>query len=266
MQASQQMNFPVPGRVLKSVLAILFALWLIFALAINWGGASEAAFLRWTGNSAAILNGEVWRLVTAPLMHMPSGSIGHILGSMLGLYFLGASLEKAWGAKRFAWFLFWSGVLSYGVQFAASLVLPASLVASLSYDNYFGATPVIYAVAIAWACSFKGQRVMLMFVLPISSTALIWITVGVGLMVLIAGGRTPSGHIASFAGMAFGYLLGGSSPSLFRRIMLRYRLASLERQVRDASQVRQKKAARSGLKVIPGGRQDGGSRKNGMLH
>lgn len=265
MQSSQQMNFPVPGRVLKSVLIILFALWLVFALAVNWGGASEEAFLRWTGNSSAIARGEVWRLVTAPLMHLPS-DIGHILGSMIGLYFLGSSLESAWGGQRFAWFLLWSGVLAYSVQFGASLLLPAPVMASLSYDNYFGATPVIYAVAIAWACSFKGQRVMLMFVLPVSSSALIWITVGVGLMVLIAGGKTPSGHIASFAGMGFGYLLGGGSPSPLRRLMLRYKLGSLERQVRRASEVRGKRAARSGLKVIPGGRQDGGPRKNDMLN
>ena len=212
MQSSQQLNFPVPGRVLKTVLALLFAIWLIFALAINWGGASEESFWRFTGNSAAILHGEIWRLVTAMFMHMPSGSIGHILGTMIGLYFLGSALESAWGGKRFAWFLFWCGVLAYTVQFAASLILPPRIMQSLAFENYFGATPVIYAVAIAWACSFKGQRVMLMFVLPISSRALIWITVGIGLMVLIAGGRTPSGHIASFAGMDLAIFLEAARP------------------------------------------------------
>ena len=38
MQASQQLNLPVPGRVLKTVLAALFVTWLVFALAITWGG------------------------------------------------------------------------------------------------------------------------------------------------------------------------------------------------------------------------------------
>ncbi len=266
MQSSQQMNFPVPGRVLKTVLGGLFAVWLVLALAINWGGASEEAFWRWTGNSDAIARGEVWRLVTAMVMHLPSGSIGHILGSMIGLYFLGSSLEKAWGQKRFAWFLFWTGVLSYSLQFAASLVLAPSLMASLAYDNYFGATPVIYAVAIAWASSFKGQKVMLMFVLPVSSRALIWITVGVGLMLLIAGGKTPSGHIASFAGMGFGYLLGGGSPSPLRRALLKYKLANLERRVQSERRSRRRSASRSGLKVITGGRDESDPGKNGMLH
>lgn len=275
MQASQQMNLPVPGRVLKVVLGILLSVWLVFALAINWGGVSEGAFFLLTGNSEAIARGEVWRLFTAMFMHMPSGSIGHILGSMIGLYFLGASLESSWGSRRFAWFLAWTGVLSYTLQFMASFVLSPRVMANLTYEYYFGATPVIYAVAIAWACSFKGQRVMLMFVLPVTSRALIWITVGVGLMVLIAGGKSPSGHIASFAGMGFGYLLGGGSPPPLRRWLLRYRLASLERQVTSASRIRKTKGQRAGLKVISGGREDrptsnDGPRsspgKNGMLH
>src|SRR6188768_890012 len=213
MQASQQMNFPVPGRVLKAVLGALFATWLVFALAITWGGVSESFFLQFTGNSAAIAHGEFWRLFTAPIMHLPTGSIGHILGTLIGLYFLGSSLESTWGARRFGWFLFWSGALSYAVQFAVSLLLPARIVGHLMGEYYFGATPIIYAIAIAWATSFKGQQVMLMFVMPVSARALIWITVGISLMVLIAGGQTPSGHLANFAGMGLGYLLGGASPS-----------------------------------------------------
>ena len=266
MQASQQMNFPVPGRVLKSVLGLLFAIWLVLALAINWGGVADSAFWRWTGDSSAVARGEVWRLITAPFMHLPSGSIGHILGSLIGLYFLGAPLENAWGGRRFAWFLFWSGTLAYAIQFGASLVLPASVMANLAYDNYFGATPVIYAVAIAWASSFKGQKVMLMFVLPVSSRALIWITVGAGLMVLIAGGKTPAGHVASFAGMGLGYLLGGGTPSPLRQVLLRYKLASLERRVESERRGRRTRASKAGLKVITGGRDDNGPRKNGMLH
>jgi membrane associated rhomboid family serine protease len=271
MQASQQLNLPVPGRVLKTVLAALFVTWLVFALAITWGGVSDAFFLQFTGNTAAIAQGEIWRLFTAPILHMPTGSIGHILGTLIGLYFLGASLETTWGARRFGWFLLWSGVLSYTVQFAVSLLLPARIVGHLMAEYYFGATPVIYAIAIAWATSFRGQQVMLMFVMPVSARALIWITVGISLMVLIAGGQTPSGHVANFAGMGLGYLLGGTSPSPLKRLLLRYRLAKLERQLDSERRTRRSKGQRSGFKVITGGRDDDPKkhnhpRKNGMLH
>jgi len=271
MQASQQLNFPVPGRVLKAVLGALFATWLVFALAITWGGVSESIFLQFTGNTAAILRGEVWRLFTAPILHLPTGSIGHILGTLIGLYFLGTSLESNWGPRRFGWFLLWSGVLSYTVQFAVSLLLPARIVGHLMGEYYFGATPIIYAIAIAWATSFRGQQVMLMFVMPVSSRALIWITVGISLMVLIAGGQSPSGHVANFAGMGLGYLLGGTSPSPLKRLLLRYRMGQLQRQIDNASRIRRNKGKRAGFKVISGGRDDdpknqNGSRKNGTLH
>lgn len=276
MQAgAQQMTLPRPGRVLKVVLVGLFAIWLIFALAINWGGVSFAAFLLFVGNTGGILQGEVWRLATAMLMHLPN-SIGHILGSMVGLYFLGSSLEEAWGGRRFAWFLGLTGVLSYATTFVCSLLLPADIMAKLgSSGAYFGVSPVVYGVAIAWACSFKGRQVMLMFVLPVSSRALIWITVGLATLSLIAQSAPTSGHIASFAGMGFGYLLGGGTPPPLRNALLRYKLASLERKVSDERESRRQKVKKSGFKVVPGGKdgyrfvrddQDDDSPGGGMLH
>src|SRR5690606_35722493 len=133
-----------------------FVVWIVFALALNWGGASEQLFLLFVGNPDAILGGELWRLVTPLFMHLPAG-IGHILMTLLGLYFLGHSLEEAWGPRRFLGFLFWSGVVAYGVQLLAALTLPAYFRERLVPREWFGAMPVVDAIAIAWALSFKGR-------------------------------------------------------------------------------------------------------------
>ena len=62
--------------------------------------------------SDAILHGQVWRLVTTWIVHQPSGpgSVGHIITTLLGLYFLAPSLEERWGARRFVFFVVGSGV------------------------------------------------------------------------------------------------------------------------------------------------------------
>jgi membrane associated rhomboid family serine protease len=252
----QQIAFPKPGKVLTRVLIVLFATWLVFALGLNWGGASGNSFLLLTGNTQAIQGGEIWRLVTAPLMHIPSGSISHIIFTMLLLYFFGSSLEEAWGGKRFLRFLILTGSLAYTVQFAVDLLLPMGFAPKLVPENYFGGTPVVEACIIAWACSFRGRTVYLFFVLPIGSKVLIWFTVGINVLMLIAGVVPPSGQIALFAGMGLGYLLGGDTPSPMRKLYLRYRLAELEKEAERDRSARKRAVKRSGLQVLPGGKDD----------
>ncbi len=253
-------GLPRPGKALKGVLIGLFSIWLVFALAINWGGASGQSFFALCGNTEKIFQGQVWRIFTASLLHMPSGDIGHILVSLIGLYFLSPSLESAWGSKRFLRFLFFSGALAYGTQAAVDMALPASIAARLVPQGtdgyYFGAMPVVEAVAIAWALSFRGRTVHLFFTIPVSSRGLILFVVGISLMSLIALRTPPSGHIAVFAGMGAGWLLGGGTPSPLRRFYLKYRLARLEIEAKRDRQERKKRVKSSGLRVIDGGGRD----------
>jgi membrane associated rhomboid family serine protease len=249
-------SLPRLGPVLRAVLIALFAIWLVFALGLNWGEVSIAPFLALTAEQEALLSGQVWRLVTAPLLHAPN-AVGHILSALMGLYFLGSTLESRLGSRRFASFLAWAAVLPYLVQALLLLVLPDSLGQKLAPSSPFGAMPAVEAVAIAWAYSFRGQTVNLFFVLPVTSTGLVWFVVGFSVLALIAGQTPPSGHLALFAGMGVGYLLGGGTPSPLRRWYLARRLQGLEREVRGERRKRRSPAA-SGLRVIPGGRKQSG--------
>jgi membrane associated rhomboid family serine protease len=250
-----QMSFPRPGRVLKVVMIGVLAVWLAFAVALNWASAPESVFLMFCGNTDRVLSGEVWRLLTAPWLHLPSGTVGHVISSLLGLYFLAPSLEERWGGRRFARFLLFSALFAYAFQLLIELILPASIGARLVGEYWFGAMPVVEAVAIAWALSFRGQTVRLFFVLPVSSTGLILFVVGTSLMYLIAAAQSPSGLIAPFGGMIAGYLWGGSSPSPLRRAWLKLRLAQLDAEAQREANSRRRRIARSGLQVLPGGRR-----------
>jgi hypothetical protein len=89
------------GPALRGVLLALVAVWLAFALGINWAGAPESLFVALSGNTSRILHGEVWRLFTAPFLHEIRHNVGHLLTPLLGFYFLGPSLESHWGSGRF---------------------------------------------------------------------------------------------------------------------------------------------------------------------
>lgn len=250
---------PRPGKVLRIVLLGLLSIWLLFALLVNWTDSGAGLFLLLTGNTQAIVGGQIWRLVTAPLLHVPTGTIGHIFSALLGLYFLAPSLEEQWGSARFARFLFLTGTLSYATQFLCAALLGPDMSVRIVPPDYYGAMPVVEGVAIAWASTYRGRTVNLFFIFPVTSRGLILFVVGMSLMILIAGATPPSGHIALFAGMGYGYLLGGSTPSPIRRWYLKYRLARLEadaaREMRAGGAKRPRGRA-GGFRVIEGGKGD----------
>jgi membrane associated rhomboid family serine protease len=259
-----------PGRALTGVMVTLGAIWLLFAVAVNWGGASEELFLLFCGNTAKILHGEIWRLFTAPLMHVPRGTIGHILFAILGLLFLAPSLEQRWGSGRMLRFLLFSGVLAYAFQMALELALPASVSNRLVGEYWFGSFPVLEAVAVAWAMSFRGQTVRLWFAVPVSSTGMIVFIAVMSLLRIVADSRGPEGLLSPFGGMLAGWLLGGGTPSPLRRAYLKLRLAQLDREASRSARASRERRKDSRLRVIEGGRgkssNGDGTGSGGMLH
>lgn len=134
-------GWPRPGRALKGVMIALFAIWLAFALGLNWAGVSDSVFLLFCGNTDAILTGQIWRLFTAPLLHPPS--VWSILFLLIGFYFLTPRLEESWGGARLLRFLLGSAVFAYVFQLVIGLLLPDSLSRKLIPPYWFGAVPVL---------------------------------------------------------------------------------------------------------------------------
>jgi membrane associated rhomboid family serine protease len=249
-------GLPRPGKALRGVMLALFALWLMYAIGLNWGGAPESVFFALAGSTERILSGELWRLFTAPLLHYPVGGAGvsHIIFALIGLYFLAPSLEERWGGKRLLRFLALASLLAYLLQMVVELALPRSLASRLVGEYWFGSSPAIGAIAIAWALTFKNQTVRLFFVIPVTSKMLIVAVVGFAVLYLVAGAQHPEGLISPFGGMLCGWLLGGSTPSPLRKAWLKLRLAQLDSEARREGSRRKSRPNPGGLRVIPGGR------------
>ncbi len=146
-----------------------------------------------------------------------------------------------------------SAVFAYVFQMALQLALPDSLSQKLVPPYWFGAIPVLEAVAIAFALSFKGQTVRLWFVLPVTSRGLVLFVVGMSVLYLITLEARPYGLLSPFGGMIAGWLFGGSTPSPARKFWLKLRLARLEREAARERDDRRRRVQRSGLTVIKGG-------------
>ena len=250
-------ELPRPGPALKGMMLVLFGVWLLSAISVNWVGVGSSLFDLLTLSVPTLNNGELWRLLTAPLLHNVRSL--DVLFTILGLYFLGPSLEAQWGAARMARFLYLSAVLSYAIQWLAALLLPVSFLPRLMPPVWFGALPMVEAVAIAWALTFRKQTVRLFFVLPISSRGLIALVVGMTLMRVVTTQVIQEGLIASFGGMLCGWALGGGTPSPVRKAFLRFKLGQVEREAKRERNARKSRVAKTSLRVIEGGedKQDG---------
>ena len=114
---------------------------------------------------AAILHGQIWRLVT--FVFVPTNSGIWLLISLYFYYFVGSVLEREWGAGRFTIF-YLSGMLLtivYGfiVYFAAGLPVPLSTV----YINY--------SLFFAFATLYPDNMVLLFFFIPLKMKWLAWL-------------------------------------------------------------------------------------------
>lgn len=108
-------------------------------------------------NPAAILQGQIWRLVT--FIFMPTGDGIWLIISLYFYYFIGSVLEREWGKGRFTIF-YLSGMLLtiiYGfiLYFATGLPFPVTT----TYINY--------SLFFAFATLYPDNMVLLFFFIPV---------------------------------------------------------------------------------------------------
>jgi membrane associated rhomboid family serine protease len=206
--------------------------------------------LPFVGLSEAVLHGQVWRLFTAPLLHSPDDP-WHFLTTVLGLYFLGASLEERWGGRRMLAFLFGSAVFAFALQVAVGALLPA-----VARAEFYGGLGMVEAIAVAWALAHRSATVRLFFVLPVTGTMLLVFIFGMSALNVIAMRSPPEGLVTPFGGMLAGYLFGDYSP--LRRFFLRMRFRQLQAESVALRRVPAARSRASGpsLRVITGGQKE----------
>jgi rhomboid family protein len=139
---------------------------------------------------------QVWRLITYQFLHDP-GHIWHIFFNMLGLFFLGPTLERHWGGRRFLPFYLGCGVaggLFYYLLVAVGFLPAGAMV---------GASGAILGMLAACAILFP-QFVVFIFIFPVPiRLAAVGLTL-VYLLIVVTKGGNAGGQAAHLGGMATG--------------------------------------------------------------
>jgi membrane associated rhomboid family serine protease len=139
---------------------------------------------------------QLWRLVTYQFLHEPNW-FWHIFVNMLGLFFLGPTLERHWGSKRFLPFYLGCGVA--GALFYFLLVA----VGFLPAGAMVGASGAILGLLAACAILFP-QFVVFIFIFPVPIRIAAVGFAAIYFLIVITRGGNAGGHAAHLAGMATG--------------------------------------------------------------
>ncbi len=201
-----QMRIGIPSLtpVVKWLLIINVAIYLLDTL-ISSGKANELTPIKYFFSIMPFtpaLMLQVWRLITYQFLHW---DFYHILFNMLGLWFLGPSLEQQWGSKRFLIFYLSCGIA--GGLFYILLVLMGFLAAG----PMVGASGAVLGILAACAILFPHFIVfIIIFPVPIRVAAVI--LMALSFFTVISKGPNAGGEACHFAGIVVAavYVLSGS--------------------------------------------------------
>lgn len=247
-QPQMSLGMPRPGKAVVGVMVAMVAIWVMFAVGINWGHADGSVLRHFVGSGSALASGHLWVLLTAPLFH-DLHEPAHLLMPLFALYFFGTTLEDRWGPKKLLAFLFGSAAFAYLVQVAVGAMIP-----QLAQPVWFGALGMSEAVAVAWALNNRNSTVRLFFVLPVSGTMLLVFIFAMSVLNVFAMKAPSEGLVTPFGGMLAGWIFGDASP--FRRYFLELRLRRLRAEteaLRTGQAASRRRAAGPPLRIIQGG-------------
>jgi membrane associated rhomboid family serine protease len=165
---------------------------------------------------------QFWRLITYQFLHDPD-DVWHIFVNMLGLFFLGPTLERHWGGRKFLIFY-----LSCGVAGGLFYLLLVGLHFLRAFPMV-GASGAILGLLAACAILFP-HFVVFIFLFPVPiRVAAIGLTV-VYLFFVVTRADNAGGHAAHLAGMAAGAIYVLSKPWR-EKIQLKLRAGAWEKKM-----------------------------------
>jgi len=129
----------------------------------------------------AVLNGEVWRLVTANFVQ-PGQSFLLLVMSLLVLYWAGSEMETIYGSTRF---------IAYFIVVGVVISLAKLAVAVMGFDpnaHTGGIAAPVLAVLVLFACHFPYRTILLMFVIPVPIWLLTTLITALYTLSLVGGG------------------------------------------------------------------------------
>lgn len=198
--------------VLVWLIVVIVAAFILQMVFLRWFGAGQGFMSAFAVTIEGLKSGKVWTLFTYSFLHSTDNLL-HIVGNLLGLYFIGRVLLPVMGDKRFLYF-FGAAVVAGGLVWTATHWMNSS---SQPYREYLvGASAGVTGLFIIFASLYPNQQItfLLFFIIPVSlkpkhmAYGLIGLDLLGFLFYEVMGAVSPFGfaHSAHLGGMLTGWL------------------------------------------------------------
>lgn len=172
-------------RVVALLIGMVAAISIVSAVLGRNGPVALGAWLYlWP---PAVLQGQVWRLVTWPFLE--NDPIGLLFGCYM-LFWVGRDLVDVWGSQRFLFRVLILALLAGGVTTALALVWPGL--------GAQGLWPIVSGLIVMWGLSFRNRAINWFGLLSLTGVRLAQIAVGITVLyALFVGLKTFVPHFAA---------------------------------------------------------------------
>jgi membrane associated rhomboid family serine protease len=154
----------------------------------------------------ATLSGEVWQPLTSLFVHIDFISF---LFNMVGLWFVGATVERQVGTRRFLTIFFAGGIVANVVMVLMSAWLRMPIISA-------GCGSAVLTLFIAFGTIFDRQPARIMGGLVLESRIFTWILVGFTILMDVVSAVWPA-LVAHIVAMLLGYVMVGGRGERLRR-------------------------------------------------
>jgi membrane associated rhomboid family serine protease len=190
------MGLPAPTPAVTSLLIMVIASYLIFALA----GSTTFGILAYNKlilePYQVVYSFQIWRLISYAFLH-DSASPMHVIFNCLMLYMVGTPLEERWGERRF--FIFVATAIILG-----SLLVTISYFLGISHASVVGFSAATIGLVIAWGLTFSTSQIFLFGIIPITGKQLVLMTIILEIFYAVSSNSISSA--AHFGGIATGFI------------------------------------------------------------
>ena len=194
-------GLPSFGRVVKVLLILNIAAYVLQLFLDQSTPANPFGWMKSVFAISASTWWQAWRYVTFQFLH---GGTWHLLLNMLGLWVIGAPLERLWGGRKFLAFY-----LSCGAAAGVSYLVLSAFTPVLLYDvPLVGASGGVYGLLLAAAVLLPQMSLIFLF-FPVPIRLAVIILGAIILLDLLSGFRGALGsntfsQMAHFGGVVMG--------------------------------------------------------------
>ena len=179
------------------LIATLAGVWLatVFSRDVR-AGVESPLFDALSLHRPAVERGQVWRLVTAPLVYRSEALLPLLFGAY-ALYFTGTAVEAVLGFRGLLGLFASGSLVATAAQVGVWQVAPAA-----GGDTGYGPAGGLLAVLVAYAVLHRDARILLFFVVPIPAWAFALVWAAAVLFGRIGGVYAPPALLLSAAAAA----------------------------------------------------------------